>query len=253
MTTILLADDHELVRKGIRHLIETEADFRVVGEASNGIETSRLAQELKPDVVVLDLNMPDTSGLDLIQRLKNKQPHIRIVILSMYSNEVYVTEALRCGAEAYVLKEAAAAELVTALYEVAMGRRFLCSALAQRAFRLYSNKAKITNETADPLERLTTRELQILQLLIEKSLTNAQIGERLFISRRTVEIHRANMMKKLGLKSYSDLVNLAILRGFLPSEKSKELTQERSVKSRVQPFKELYNQCVSVMRTRGSG
>ncbi len=253
MTNILLADDHELVRKGIRHLIETEASFHVVGEASNGIETSRLVQELKPDVVVLDLNMPDTSGLDLIQRLKSKLPRIKIVILSMYSNEVYVTEALRCGAEAYVLKEAAAAELVTALYEVALGRRFLCSALAQRAFRLYSNKVKNTSETDDPLERLTTRELQILQLLIEKSLTNAQIGERLFISRRTVEIHRANMMKKLALKSYSDLVNLAILRGFLPNERNRELAQEEDGKSLVQPFKELYNQCVSVMRVRGGG
>lgn len=223
MTNILLADDHELVRKGIRHLIETEADFHVVGEASNGSETSRLVQELKPDIVVLDLNMPDTGGLDLIQRLKTKLPHVRIVILSMYSNEVYVTEALRCGAEAYVLKEAAPDELVTALYEVSRGRRFLCRALAQRAFRLYSNKAKSTNETEDPLERLTSREFQVLQLLIEKNLTNAQIGERLFISRRTVEIHRANMMKKLALKSYSDLVSLAILRGFLPSEKSKEI------------------------------
>ena len=223
MTTILLADDHELVRKGIRHLIETEADFHVVGEASNGIETSRLAQELKPDVVVLDLNMPDTSGLDLIQRLKNKQPHIRIVILSMYSNEVYVTEALRCGAEAYVLKEAAPAELVTAIYEVTRGRRFLCSALAQRAFRIYSNKAKSANEAKDPFDRLTIRETQVLQLIIEQNLTNVQISERLFISRRTVEIHRANMMKKLAFKSYSDLVQLSVLRGFLPSEKSKKL------------------------------
>ena len=218
MTNILLADDHELVRKGIRHLIETEAAFHVVGEATNGIETSRLAQELKPDVVVLDLNMPDTNGLDLIQQLKSKLPQIRIVILSMYSNEVYVQEALRCGAEAYVLKEVAAAELFTAIHEVAAGRRFLCSALAQRAFRAYSNKTKNANETEDPLERLTTREIQILQLLIEKNLTNAQIGEQLFISRRTVEIHRANMMKKLAFKSYSDLVQLAVLKGLLPSK-----------------------------------
>ncbi len=226
MINILLTDDHELVRKGIRYLIEAEADFHVVGEAVNGIEASKLVREVKPDVAVIDLNMPDFGGLDLIQQLKGILPNIKIIILSMYSNEVYVTEALRCGAEAYVLKEAAPAELVTAIYEVTRGRRFLCSALAQRAFRIYSNKAKSTNEAKDPFDRLTIRETQVLQLIIEQNLTNVQISERLFISRRTVEIHRANMMKKLAFKSYSDLVQLSVLRGFLPSEKSKNLATE---------------------------
>lgn len=219
---ILLADDHELVRKGIRFLLEAEPDFRVAAEAASGSETFRLAQEVKPDVVVLDLNMPDIGGLDLITRLKTEMSVTKIVVLSMYSNEVYVTEALRCGAEGYVLKEAAPAELITAIREIAAGRRFLCSALAQRAFRAYSNGTKTVDEMEDPFKRLTARELQILQLIVEKNLTNAEIGEQLFISRRTVEIHRANMMKKLSFKSYSDLVHLAVMRGLLPAEKEEK-------------------------------
>ncbi|MDP3879866.1 MAG: response regulator transcription factor [Dehalococcoidales bacterium] len=226
MLNIMLADDHEMVRKGIRSLIESEPDFRVVAEAANGIETLRLAEEIRPDTLVLDLNIPEIGGLDLIQQLKSKLPSIRIVILSMYSNEVYVTEALRLGAEAYVLKEAAPAELVAAIREVSAGRYFLCNALAQSAFKVYSSKPQTEEKTEDPFKRLTARELQILQLIIEKGLTNAQIAEQLFISRRTVEIHRANIMKKLAFKSYSDLVRLAVLRGLLPSEKSAKLIKQ---------------------------
>ncbi len=219
MLRILLADDHELVRKGVRSLIEAEDDLHVVAETSNGIEAYHLAEAEKPDIVILDLNMPQVGGLDLIGQLKTHLPLTRIIVLSMYSNEVYVTEALRSGAEAYVLKEAAPAELVTAIREAAAGRRFLCNALAQRAFRAYSNKTKTEEEKEDPYNCLTARELQIMQLLIEKDLTNAEIAERLFISRRTVEIHRSNMMKKLSFKSHADLVRLAVLRGLLPGEK----------------------------------
>jgi two-component system, NarL family, response regulator NreC len=224
MLKILLADDHELVRKGIRSLIEAEEDFHVVAETSNGVEAFRLAASVKPDVVVVDLNMPELGGLDLITQLKTHLPDTKVIVLSMYSNEVYVTEALRCGAEGYVLKEAAPVELVTAIREAAAGRHFLCSALAQRAFRAYSSK-KTDDETEDPYKSLTARELQILQLLIEKDLTNAEIAQRLFISRRTVEIHRSNMMKKLSFKSHADLVRLAVLRGLLPSEKRTELSE----------------------------
>lgn len=229
MINILLADDHELIRKGMRSLLEDEPDFCIVAEAANGNEVSRLVPELKPDLLVLDLNMPGIGGLDLIPQLKKILPDVKIVVLTMYSNEVYVIDALQSGADGYVLKEDAATELITAIRDVVRGRLFLCSALAQRAYRLYSNKVRSADEMNNLLSSLTVRERQILQLITEEGLTNAQIGERLFISRRTVEIHRASMMKKLGFKSYSDLVQLAILRGLLPSKTGAELAQKEVV------------------------
>ena len=222
MPNILLADNHEVVRKGIQLVLESDPDCHVVGDAGNGTQTLEQAKKLKPDVVVLDLNAPDIGGFDLIQRLKSILPHVKIVILSAYSHEVYVMEALRSGAEAYVLKQSSPAELVVAIHKAAKGRHFLCDALAERAFTSYAHNV---GEAGDPIERLTGRERQVLLMMIGNALTCAQIGERLFISPRTVEAHRARIMKKLALKSHEALVRFAIMRGMLPNKQDEKLSQ----------------------------
>ncbi|MBI2852463.1 MAG: response regulator transcription factor [Chloroflexi bacterium] len=214
MISLLLVDGHEVVRKGIRALVGSEPDLTVAGEASDGLEALRLAEETQPDVMVLELMLKGIGGLEVMQQLNGRSLPIKTVILSMYGNEVYVVEALRAGAQAYVLKDSSADELLTAIRKVAVGQSFLCSRLAQRAFDAYSRKNMQWGE--DPYEALTNRERQILHLIVQEELSSALIAKRLYISRRTVEIHRSNMMRKLSVKSHNSLIRYAIQRGFLP-------------------------------------
>ena len=164
-------------------------------------------------VLVVDLMMPGLSGLEVTRQVRQRSPRTHIVILSMYSNEAYVLEALRNGAAAYVLKDSTAADLVHAVREVVAGRRYLSPPLSERAIETYTEKAKST--LMDPYETLTTRERQVLHLAAE-GCTNAEIGDRLSISPRTVETHRANLMRKLGLESQTDLIRYALRRGIIP-------------------------------------
>lgn len=215
ITTIVLADDHHIVRQGLRSLLEAEPDFSVVGETGDGLETAQLVERLQPHVLVLDLMMPGLSGLEVTRRVSRRSPQTRIVILSMHADEAHVLEALRVGAAAYVLKESTAAELVRAVREAAAGRRYLSPPLSERAIEAYVQKAEST--ALDPYERLTAREREVLHLVAEGH-TNTQIADRLFISRRTVETHRANLMRKLDLQSQTDLISYALRRGILPME-----------------------------------
>jgi two-component system response regulator NreC len=215
MTTIVLADDHHVVRQGLRSLLETEPDFSVVGETGDGLEAAQLAERLQPDVLVLDLMMPGLNGLEVTRQISQRSPRTHVVILSMHPNEAYVLEALRAGAAAYVLKESTSAELVRAVREAVAGRRYLSPPLSERAIEAYMQKAE--SAALDPYETLTTREREVLHLAAEGH-TNAEIADRLFISRRTVETHRANMMRKLGLRTQTDLISYALRRGILPME-----------------------------------
>jgi DNA-binding NarL/FixJ family response regulator len=210
--TLLLADDHQIVRQGMRALLETEQDFRVIGEAGDGLEAVRLSERLRPDILILDLMLPGLHGLEVIRRARKQAPHTRIVVLSMHANESYVLQALRNGAAAYVLKDCEAAVLITAVRQVAAGYRYLCPPLAARAIEVYIEKH---DALADPHEALTPREREVLQLTAE-GYTSAQIAARFFLSRRTVETHRANMMRKLGLRTRTDLVRYAMQRGLIP-------------------------------------
>lgn len=208
---MVLADDHRIVRQGLKLLLEGEPDFHVVGEASNGLEALRLVDSLQPAVLVLDLMMGDINGLEVARQVTEQTPRTGIVILSMYGNESYVLEALRAGAKAYVLKESTCTELVRAIREVALGRRYLGAPLSERAIDTYLQKSEPPE--ADPYESLTPREREVLNLAAQ-GLTNAQIAGQLSISRRTVEIHRANMLRKLGLPNqYTQLVRYAVKRG----------------------------------------
>jgi len=215
VTTIVLADDHQVVRHGLRVLLESEPNFRIVGEASDGLEAIDLVERQQPDIVVLDLMMPGLNGLEVARQSSHRSPRTNVVILSMYNNEAYVLEALRAGAKAYVLKASTSDELVRAIREVVAGRRYLSPPLSERAIQAYSQKAE--SAAVDAYETLTTREREILQLAAE-GCTNAEIATRLSISPRTAETHRANLMRKLGLHSHTDLIRYALRRGILPMD-----------------------------------
>lgn len=213
MTTIALADDHPIVRQGLRALLQAEPDFRVVGEAGDGLETVELVERLQPDVLVVDVMMPGVSGLEVARQVQQRSPETRVVILSMHANEAYVLEAMRHGAAGYVLKDSTATDLVEAVRRVMAGRRYLSPPLSERAIDAYLQKSE--EAQLDPYETLTSREREVLHLAAEGH-TNAEIAERLSISPRTVETHRANMMRKLDLRSHADLIRYALRRGIIP-------------------------------------
>lgn len=209
---VLLAEDHEIVRRGLRMLLEAQPDLRVVGETGDGIETLRLAERLEPDIVVLDLGMPCLGGLDVIREIRKHCAKSRVVVLSGHAEESYVQSAIRNGAHAYVLKSSSTDDLVRAIHEAAAGRRFLSQAVAGPLIEALLNPA--ADVSADSYEALTTREREVLNLAAEGR-SNPEIASRLFISRRTVETHRANLLRKLGLKSQTDLVRYAVDRGII--------------------------------------
>ena len=213
--SILLADDHQVVRQGLRALLEAEPDFRVVGEAADGLEATRLVERLHPDVAVVDLIMPGLGGLEVTRQITTRVPETRVVVLSMHANEAYVLEALRNGAAAYVLKDSSAAELVEAVRAVVAGRHYLSAPLSERAIDTYRQGAK--KATLDIYETLTMREREVLHLAAEGH-SGPEIASRLSISPRTVETHRANLMRKLGLQTQTDLVRYALRRGILSIE-----------------------------------
>jgi len=215
MITIVLADDHPVVRQGLRVLLEAEPDFAIVGEVADGLEVAPLVERLKPNVLVLDLMLPGLNGLEVTRQVHQRTPQTRVIILSMYGNEAYVLEALRNGAAGYVLKAASGAELVRGVREVIAGRRYLSPPLSDSAVEAYVERAKTA--PLDAYETLTTREREVLHLAAEGR-SNTEVAARLGISARTAETHRANLMRKLGLHSQTELVRYALRRGILPPE-----------------------------------
>ena len=213
--TLLLADDHHVVRQGLRALLEADPDFRVVGEASDGLEVADLVERLQPRVLIVDLMMPGLNGLEVTRQVSKRSPQTRVLILSMHSNEAYVLEALRNGAAGYILKDSSATDLVHAVREVAAGRRYLSPPLSERALDTYRQRAK--EATLDIYETLTTREREVLHLAAEGH-SGSEIASRLSINPRTVETHRANLMRKLGLQTQTDLVRYALRRGIIPTD-----------------------------------
>lgn len=209
---ILLAEDHHLVRQGLRALLEREDNFRVVGEAADGLEVVELAESLDPDVVIMDLMLPGLQGMEAARRTLAERPQTKIMFLSMHADESYVVRALRLGAAAYVLKDASSSDLVHAVHEVIAGRRYLSPPLSDKAIEVYTQLVE-TGEL-DPLVTLTGREREVLQLVAE-GLTNQEIAERLTISPRTVETHRANLMNKLGLANSTEVLRFALKHGLV--------------------------------------
>jgi DNA-binding NarL/FixJ family response regulator len=212
---IVLADDHHLVRAGLRALLSVQADFEIVGEIGDGLETMKLVEKLQPDVLVLDVMMPGLNGLAVAKQVCRRCPHTHVVMLSMHSNVAYVAEAIRNGASAYVLKDSTAADLATAVRSVTAGRLFLSAPLKESDVLSYEQRMR--NGLADPYETLTEREREVLQLVAEGG-TNQSVAKRLSISPRTVETHRSRVMSKLHLCSSAELVRFAFNRGIIPAD-----------------------------------
>jgi two-component system, NarL family, response regulator NreC len=211
--SIILADDHPVVRRGMRALLESQPDFSVAGEASDGLQTVRLVERIKPDVLVLDLMMPGLSGLEALRIIREKSPHTHVVLLSMYSDKAFIAEALKLGATGYVLKGCTEENVLRAVREAAAGRRFLSPPVTEIAIDAYIEQAK--SGPFDPHETLTAREREVLQLTAEGK-SSPEIAARLHISHRTVENHRANIMRKLGLQNQTEIVLHAVRHGLIP-------------------------------------
>jgi len=204
--SILLADDHEIFRQGLRLLLENQPDIKVVGHAVDGLEAVAQAERLHPDVVVVDMLMPGLTGMDVTRQIKQRMPQCHVVILSMYDDESYVLNALREGASCYVLKESSADDLVQAVRAAFAGHRYLSPSLNERVIQTYITQTH-TKET-DTYATLTNREREVLHLAAQ-GCTGPEIARRLSISPRTIETHRANLMHKLGLHSLMELVEYA--------------------------------------------
>jgi two-component system, NarL family, response regulator NreC len=209
---VVLADDHPIVRQGLRNLLNSELDFKVIGEASDGLKALELVDTLRPDVLVVDLMMPVLNGMEVIRRAKHSAPGLRIIVLSMQNADAYVVEALKSGAAGYVLKDTGPAELIQAIREVVAGQRYLSPEIAGRLTNPYVQQSGESID--DPYKRLSNREREVLQLAAE-GYTSADIAARLFISPRTAELHRSNVLSKLSLHSQNDLVRYALKRGIL--------------------------------------
>jgi len=213
MIEIILAEDHQVVREALRLLLEMQPDFHVLAETGDGQEALRLTEKHKPDILIQDLMMPGLSGLEVARAAKRVSPSTRVIVLSMHDSESYVVEALQVGVAGYVLKKSSSQELNFAIRQVLAGNLYLSPSLNERAIHSYLQHAR-ESQADDPYEALTPREREIFQLAAE-GLTNPQIAGRLLLSARTVEMHRGNLMKKLGLKSQTDLVKYAVRRGLI--------------------------------------
>jgi DNA-binding NarL/FixJ family response regulator len=213
--SIVIADDHLIVRQGLHALLEAEPDLNVIGQTGDGLEAVELIKRLNPDVAVLDLMMPGLNGLEVARQLSKMTPRTKIIILSMYDDEGFVLEALSNGVSAYVLKDTGSADLINAVREVVSGHRYLSPSLTDRAIDVYEQMTK--QGTMDKYETLTTREREVLHLSAE-GLTNNEIAHRLGISIRTAETHRSKLMHKLDVHTQADLTRYAIRRGIIPME-----------------------------------
>ena len=237
MITAVLADDHPIIRQGLRTLLEDQDHCRIVGEASDGLTAVDLIVALRPDVAVLDVQMPDLDGLEVARRVQQRAPDTRVIMLSMHGDEPYVLDALRHGVCGYVLKGSATTDLVAAVQAAMAGRRFLSEPLNERAIAAYAHSSELTERPLDRYELLTAREREVMQLTAQ-GLSTAEIGDRLSISPRTVETHRANLLRKLGLQTQTELVRFAVGRGLIPGQGSlgEGLSHPHLIQERAEPF-----------------
>ncbi|HWQ38811.1 MAG TPA: response regulator transcription factor [Burkholderiales bacterium] len=208
---VLIADDHAMMRDGLKALLSADPEFEVIGEVGNGRDTVRRAEELGPDAVILDISMPDLNGIEAARLLRERCPGVRIVMLSMHSSSEHVFRAFEAGASAYLLKDSAGAEMKAALRAACAGRRYLSRAIAD----LDPSKRALPAR-ASPLERLSARERQVLQLVVEGH-SSAEIARLVHLSPKSVETYRARLMRKLGVKDVPALVKFAIEHGLTTS------------------------------------
>ncbi|MGZ3628549.1 MAG: response regulator [Ktedonobacteraceae bacterium] len=229
MIHVLLADDHDILRQGLKMLLSMKQGIKVVGEARTGEEAIVMAKELMPDVVVMDITMPNMDGLVACQHIRNQQPTTQVLMLTMHESEEYFLQALRMGAAGYLVKKAAPSDLQMAISSIAQGGAFLYPGLAKALIRSYTSSSSLetqrthshetanTSTLAQALKALTPREIEILKLVAE-GYTNQEIADQLTLSIKTVQAHRANVMEKLDLRDITHLVRFAVRYGLIPPE-----------------------------------
>jgi DNA-binding NarL/FixJ family response regulator len=210
---ILIADDHEVVRDGVRALLEKQTDMAVVGEAADGREAAELAEDLHPDVIVMDVGMPNLNGIDATRRILAAHPQIGVVMLSMHQDESYVLRSLKAGAKGYLLKESLRSDILEAIRAVAQGRSFLTRKISRMMQEDYIQEME-QRGLEDSYELLTDREREVLQLAAEGK-PNKEIAGELNISLTTVETHRTHILQKLGLHSVPELILYAVRKGII--------------------------------------
>lgn len=213
MIRIILAEDHSLVRAGLKALLERAGDIQVVGEASNGQEAIDRLQELKPDVLVMDIMMPRLNGIQAAEHIRDLKIQVHILIISMYTDKGLVHQALQSGVKGYVLKTSVSEELLLAIRTVSRGETYLSSEISS----IVVANTRRPRENKNPLDILSPREKEIMQLIAEEH-TSAEIAKILFISEKTVEKHRANLMEKLNVHNLVGLVRLAVKYGLVDRE-----------------------------------
>lgn len=214
MTTVLLADDHGVVRKGLRFILEQEPDLQVAGEAGDGREAVRLARELEPDVIVMDIAMPQLNGIDATAQIVKQNPRTNVLVLSMHNDETYLLRALEAGARGFLLKDTAEEDLVRAVRVAAQGKPFFSPAIAQALLEDYMRNLQQRNQQ-DSYSLLTDREKEVLQLLAEGR-SNKEVAQLLNLSVYTVETHRTRIMQKLDLHNTAELVLYAVRKKIIP-------------------------------------
>ena len=205
---ILLADDHTIVRQGLKLILSAHSDLHVIGEAANGREAVELAAKLKPDIVLLDVAMPELNGIEATRKMVEANSRLRVLVLSMHKEAVYVRETLRAGARGYILKDAIDTELLNAVRSVARGDGYISPAVSGALLNDYRK------DVTDPVDLLSPREREVLQLIAEGK-TNKEIATKLNLSVYTVDSHRGKVMEKLNLHSTGELVRFAIKRGLV--------------------------------------
>ncbi len=213
---VFLADDHTVLRDGLRLLLETQPDVKVVGEAAGGRETVQQVMQLRPDIVIMDIAMPKLNGIAATQQIREACPSTQVIILSMHSTDEHVFRALEAGARGFVLKEAAGSEVVSAVRAVHAGQRYLSQKITNEIVDDYVEQRR-AGELESPLARLTPRELEVLQYVVEGK-SNTAIAETLFLSPKTIETYRSRMMDKLDIDNLPDLVRFAIRHELIPPE-----------------------------------
>lgn len=207
---IVLVDDHQLVRDGIKALLSDVSYVDIIGEAADGYELFEKLKVLEPDIVILDISLPKISGIEVIKNIKRDHPAIKVLMLSMYTNEDFIFNSIKAGAKGYLPKNTTRKELLDALSEIKLGNEYFSETIKSIILKNYLKKAKSGDKPTDRKEdALTTREVEVLKLVAE-GFTNTEIADRLFISIRTVESHKNHIMQKLDLNTTADMVKFAI-------------------------------------------
>ncbi|MBM9514029.1 response regulator [Desulfogranum marinum] len=211
---VIVVEDHTIVRKGLCALLYVESDIEVVGEAENGREAINMVEQLMPDVVLMDITMPELNGMDATRQLKKRFPDLKILILSVHTSEEYIFETLRAGASGYLVKRSATSDLIKAIHVAHEGDSYLSPDISNKVITYYVKQKEGGSDEPKGLEKLSDREREVLQLIAEGRV-NREIAKQLFISPKTVEAHRSNIQKKLKLSGTAELTKYAIIKGLV--------------------------------------